>query len=360
MTELTPEICAGVRHSWEDAILSEATEHTLVRYFHYQLDSIVEIANSLSYNCGGKSEEPACYLIVNLIDHLRVYYSCYFKSRAILPDIYRFKILMQQNSRVDLIKNGLKTMKVAALSDMFLEYLNHAACRDHSIKFNFQNLDYFTRLINTLARIDYNLGDAEELFINELFQSNFNHLSFFVFLQQQLCTKQDIAINPAEKLATMREQQVAICSRPINTTQIYDEAWPSLKTMLGCWLEEAIRRAEQSINDALKAGEVILFKIPVELPVAHLAYLTHLLANENIFGNQNLKVLFRFFAEHFQTKRQPAISPGGFSKAYYSADQQTAARVRALLEKMLTRIKRDFFLVMVAVSITTHFYPGTH
>ncbi|WCT14435.1 hypothetical protein [Mucilaginibacter jinjuensis] len=359
LIELTPGICARVRRSWEDAVLSEAPEHILVRYFHYQLDSVFAIANSY-YKCGNKTEEPAWQLIVNLIDHLHVYYSCYFNCKAISPDLYRLHVSKQLKSKVDLVKNGLNTMNDAALGDMFLKYLNHAGCLDQSIKLSFQNLDYFIRLINNLAGIDYSLGNAEELFLNELFQSNFNHLSFFVYLQQQLSTKQEQALNPAEKLTTMREQQAAICSRPVIATLIYDEAWPSLKTMLGCWLEEAIHFTEQSIDDALKNGESIFPKIPVELPVAHFAYLTHLFVDENIFGNQNLKVLFRFFADHFQTKRQPAISPGGFSKAYYSADQQTAARVRALLEKMLTRIKRDFFPVMVAVSITAHFYPGMH
>jgi hypothetical protein len=348
--------------SWQDAVLSDMPEHSLVRYFNYQLELITKISDSQFNAPTPETHVNIQALLLALIDHLRVYYSCYFNTSADAPLAYCLRSAEQLSKWITLIRQGLLSPGVTpALRVVLYGWLQEMSKVGLQFTYSFRELQYFNSLVSKLSKMRFWSESAEEEIINCLILENFNHLSFFVFLQQRfLINEQQQKADLSLRLTDLRQHKLAVMSRPEAIGLSFDPAWPSLKTMLRAWLEEEITLSAQMIEDAVKTQTLTHQKIPVKIPVNHLAYLTRLFVEESTFGIQNLKVIFKFYADHIQTKRQPAISPGGFSKAYYSTDQQTAARVMALLQRMITRIKRDFFLVMVAVSTAALCCPGSH
>jgi hypothetical protein len=123
--------------------------------------------------------------------------------------------------------------------------------------------------------------------------------------------------------------------------------------MLKGWLTEEADRLEKQLSAeiALNLSTGILDKIGLDLSVAQLACLIRALFDASITASDSLTAVFKFCTLHFTTRRQLTISQGSLSKEYYSITQKTASGVLDLLQKMTERIKRDYFPVLVAVSV---------
>jgi hypothetical protein len=98
----------------------------------------------------------------------------------------------------------------------------------------------------------------------------------------------------------------------------------------------AIRRPETGF-----AGEPE--QLALTLPVPQFALFIRLFQLAGCFREANLARIHRFFTTHFTSKRQDHISPKSFAKAFYGADQSTAAMVRGALQQMLQFIDQHYF-----------------
>ena len=125
--------------------------------------------------------------------------------------------------------------------------------------------------------------------------------------------------------------------------------------MLCGWLAEEINCIEKSMMENHDLFQPPNEKLSLNLSVAHLACLTRLFFEENLFNNARLTGIFKFIACHYSTKRQTDISTGSLSKEYYSTSQVTAAVVRGILLKMVARINRNFFPVLAVTGTIAAF-----
>jgi hypothetical protein len=98
------------------------------------------------------------------------------------------------------------------------------------------------------------------------------------------------------------------------------------------------------------------FKLTLQLSVAQLACIIKLFYRAGIYGDTPLTDIFKFTAQHFCTKRQPAMSWQSLSKEYYGLDLVNAGRVRILLKQMITYINEHFFPVMAAIGVVIGAY----
>jgi hypothetical protein len=340
--------------AWEEAIFSNTPEETLVRYFHYHLDIISTISNTLSHSHDAETNILLQNELLVLIDHLRKYYSSYFNEDAIVPMTYHQRLVSQLTGDICAIRKTLKSIDLdPSLMGCLLEWFNVMYESSGEVRFTFRSLHYFGYIIHQLGSLDYDSDEAEKLLVSLLIRSNFNNLSFFVYYQNTirnaLCDFRDTH----ERLNYLVEQKVETVSSPEIKNIAYDPSWPSIKTMLGDWLTEEILMTEKSL---CKGSNVTVPKVPLEMSVAHLSCLIRLLYEESVFATQNLQFIFKCFAGHYQSKRQAVISPGSLSKEFYSIDQHTAARVRDLLQRMVLRINRNFFPMAVAINTTVLSY----
>lgn len=350
---LTPHF-GQIYSAWEAVLFSNTPEATLVRYFHYHLDSISTTSITLS-----NSQDSEKYLLsqnelLALIDHLQKFYFSYFNDDAIAPIIYHQRLVSQLNGDICAIQKTLKSSDLnASLIACLLKWFSVMSEDIGKVKFTFRSLSYFGCIIHQLGSLDCHSHNAEKLLVSLLIRSNFNNLSFFVYYQDTIRNAFGDFRHTQERLNYLVEQKAEVSSSPEAKNIAFDPSWPSIKTIIGDWLKEEIVLAEKFLT---KGSEVVVPKIPLEMSVAHLSCLIRLLYEESVFATQNLQFIFKFFAGHYQSKRQAVISPGSLSKEFYSIDQHTAARVRDLLQRMVLRINRNFFPMAVAINATVLSY----
>lgn len=346
--------CKQILRAWEEAVFSNSSEISLMRYFHYHLDHIINVCTKL-YSL----PDSARFLIqqnelLSLIDHLRKYYSNYFNESAFAPIIYHQQLVSQHSEIISLVVNNVRNGRLHPdLKACLLNWISDMSDSIGTRKYTFHSLYYFENIIGKIAEIDYTSEYAENLLLSIFTRSNFNSLSFFVYRQDTIRNSSGQFHTQEEKLNYLCRQKADILAIPEMKNIAFDPLWPSLKTMIGNWLTEEIALTEKSLR---KGSEVAVPKIPLEMSVAHMSCLIRLLYEESVFATQNLQSIFKCFAGYFQSKRQTVISPRSLSKEFYSIDQHTAARVRDLLQRMVLRINRNFFPMAVAINATALSY----
>lgn len=353
---------AVISKTWEDAAFSTVPHHSLRRYFNYQLEGLIVCSDSLSEHRATERHEGYQSVVLKQIDHLVLYYAPYFNWDAKAPAAYHQRLLGKLTPYIQLIRHDLDAAAISpALQQCLQHWLDQATESGASLRYTFRTLNYLENIVISLSAIDFQAEDAEASMILLFSRLNFNHLSFLAFRQTTLLGECRLIASTSDQLEFFQEQRAAILAYPEARELIYDPTFPSLRTMLGTWLQEQILlleialKKEQEARASRQSG-----KQSLDLSVAHLACLIKLFLEENIFLSGNTKKVFQFFATNFQTKRQTAISAGSLSKEFYSIDQHTAARVRDMLQKMIIRINRNFFPVMAAISTVALSHPGMH
>jgi len=345
--------CKLIREAWEKAIFSDLSEHSLMRYFHFHLDGLSKLSDR--FHLSNENDfKDIVEALLTLIDSLRNSYSPYFNLDACAPFVFRQKLMVQLGTGISLVNNSLKVSKLGfTLKTCLLDWLNELTEMNDSVRHTYRSLCYLEQIVNQILNIDLQSDNAEELLVTILSQSDFNHLSFFVYRQNSIRETLSGYTSAQERLDYLQVQKARTLSCPEVKNLSYDSSWPSLKTMLSTWLQEEICLAEQAFRKEIEVkAESNVPKLPIQMSVAHMACIIRLLFEESVFATNNLKLIFKCFAGHYQTKRQSAISPGSLSKEFYSIDQHTAARVRDLLQKMVLRINRNFFPVWVVINAT--------
>lgn len=347
-----------IYQAWEEVLFSNMPESSLVRYFHYHLDVISNVSDQVSHfpNPGSYSSPQDNPLA--LIDHLQKYYCKYFNEDAIAPLWYHKRLVSQLSDNISAIQERLQSGGInpgltACLSRWFCLMSDPIG----TVRFSFRSLHYFRYLINQLSELDALSKAGETSLVALLVRSNFNHLSFFVYVQDRIRNAAECLVDRGERLDYLMEQKGLIMSLPEVKNWVYDSSWPSIKTMLTDWLQEEVLLEEKSLANQ---DEAAVPKIPLEMSVAHLSCLIKLLYEESVFATRNLQFIFKSIAGHYQSKRQAVISPGSLSKEFYSIDQHTAARVRDLLQRMVQRINRNFFPMVFAINAAILSYLNSY
>lgn len=93
----------------------------------------------------------------------------------------------------------------------------------------------------------------------------------------------------------------------------------------------------------VRTQELKISRLPLVLSVPQLALFVRLCYLEGCFQISNISNIMRFFTDHFESKKQPQVSLKSFNRAFYSADQGTAAIVRDFLQRMILMIDKTYF-----------------
>ncbi|MEO7215558.1 hypothetical protein [Mucilaginibacter sp.] len=330
---------ARIRRSWQAAVFSDASDHTLKRYFQQHLTGLVKLCD----DPGGIGHPGSCQpVLLELIRHLQQDYAVFFACGEAAPLAYHEDLLEAMAGKLRCLKGLLAAADAPApLRKCLLGYLAEMAEPSTTARYSFRSLSYFSEWAKQLSAARLGESGAEERLNGLLYPLNFNQLGYFVYLRNKL-----IAAGPDGMAQLLQSEKFAFLFLPVRPETAYDDKWPSLEHMAATW------RREIFVAPPLKEGiqTVPGIKMPLQLPVAHLAFLVRLFYEESQLPTTSLTAIFKFISGHFSTKRQPAISHGSLSKEFYSTDQQTAARVRGLLQRMITRINRSFFPVLVVAN----------
>lgn len=367
-----PDISTGeagcltkVKAAWEQAAFSDTPDWTLTRYFKHQLEGITNLSDTLS-------NEPSCAFddyrqlgLLDLIEHMKSVHGGFFNADAKAPLAFQERAVKGLSSSIGQLMTVLSDAALnPALHRCIIGLLQQLTGISGQDRFSFRTLDYLDQLLTALAAINYKAAGSENLMLKTLSRLNFNHLGFLAFRQEALSLAAQQCESVSDRLLFYQEWKAEIAACPERADVIYDTHYPSLKGMLTAWLLEQIELTDLALkkqsSDLQIPASLFPQKQSLNLSVAHLACLIRLFLEENILLSDNIRAVLQSFATNFRTKRQAAISAGSLSKEFYSIDQHTAARVRDMLQRMINRINRTFFPVLVAIGIACLVYPGTH
>lgn len=339
-----------IRAAWNAAAFSDSPDHTLKRYFHYHLDGIREILDTFSFNTGHTvtSGLLKCEL-TGLISYQLKYFSAYFNYDAVAPAAYLEVVADRSEETLVRVKAQLKNaFFAAALKDCLFAYFGEMDLAADKAGYSYRSLFYFERLILELDGIDLagSPCQANKRVADTLLGLNFNNLLFLAYCREQISNSFP-GDRPAERLVKLKAEHEALKLLP-ESRFIYDNRWPSFPVMLSQWLSGEIAAAERLLEAEAGACHE---KLPLNLSVAQLACLLRLFSGEDLLDSPSLTGIFKFVSGHCQTKRQLVVSAGSLTKEFYSVSQKTAAVVREMLQQMISRINRDFFPVLAAVSV---------
>ncbi len=176
--------------------------------------------------------------------------------------------------------------------------------------------------------------DTNRLF-DRLYQENFNAPAFGLWYQQHFLEKISV-LEAADRNSMLDIEFKRLQLIGIPFIRAFHEDRASISEELTGW----ISKLKSSFKDFPTAHRQSL---PLELSVAQLGLFIRLCYLTGCFHENNISGVLRFFVEHFTSKKQAHISKKSLAKAFYSADQGTAATCRAWLLLMVDQINKRYF-----------------
>jgi hypothetical protein len=348
-------LCSKAREAWAFAAFERASDESLKRYFTYHMTVLRELTD------GSGSPEYDQRIVAELTllaDHLFTYHQRFLESNAELPRALVRITVEGLNDQITLIKENIECRVADAslrlvLSEALREILHlpdRSACSVGSLRY--AGL-FITEVRELLCKSP---GDeATSLLTDKLISINFNHIRFFLYLEDEL-NKTISKLTIQDQLGELQHQRNLF--RQLNPSAAYAANWSPVGEMMCCWLTEKIGSLTARYQQTMlkhAAGE----KLGFNLSVAQLACLTKAFFNAGIYLSERITDTLSFSARHFYSKKQRNISRGSFSKEYYSVSQKTAAQVLDLLQKMAANIRRDYFPVFLVTGAMHLFLSGT-
>ena len=331
-----------IAYAWTQAAFSASPDHSLKRYFQFHLDGIRQLSDTIfscrisaCQNTRGQLDEIDAALI-SLIRLIVDNFNSYFDRNATAPQSYHLDLFeAMQDGNLSLRRDLACSPIDASLKKCVLDYLVQMVGPAPATRYTFGSLFYYQNFVLKLSEMKSSvfIKGLNEKLAEKLISLNFNRLDFMLYQTNVLTQKSGNDLTVLK--LTRRSYQWRMVSQ-----DACEPSWPSITEMLAGWLDEEL--------NAVKLDVFPAEKLSLNLSVAHLACLTRLFFEENIYNSQALTAIFKFIAGHFETKRQSHISTGGFSKEYYSVSQVTAAVIRDKLLRMVSRINREYFPAVVA------------
>jgi len=351
-----------IRATWDMVVFSRVASCSLKRYFQLHLEGILDILDTFSYFEDSDNKESQIVVLKyirsnleSLLMYLKKNFYIYLNLNIKAPQYIKRTFLNSLQFDIYSLKDFLFTAAIDVdLKTCLSVWLEQVKKESATKEYTFAMLDYIIDILTEIKK-DLQLEeiDATATLSENLMFANFNYLGFFQYRQLQI-QKGTTNIDDKTKLKILKDERLLLKFSE-ESTVVYDNRWPSLKTMLLIWVGEEIESTQQSIKENEKKYKLLhRHKLYYNISVAHLALLTKLFQKENFFGDVSLTEIFKFMSIHYRTKRQDNISLGSISKSFYSTDQVTAAVVKDKLQNMINRINRDFFPVLIVAMLFVH------
>ncbi|WP_114941273.1 hypothetical protein [Mucilaginibacter endophyticus] len=349
------------RSAWASMLFSNTSNQSITRYASYYMRELDKCLISLS-SIMTINSDTTCFDFTNptavvekfffILNSFLEDFADFVGETPACPQSYHFYVCTSIRSECHSIERWLSKISVnKIIGDMITSYLlrmNDFA----NYRFQYAEIAYYQKFVRELkfwSLINME-GDCTQVLIEKLIELNFNHLDLFNFRQQQIRAKFE-RLNPRSAISVVRQELLKIPYQEKRNTLRLDNRWSPTGEMLCNWLTGELNSFETQLDADSKISQN-LQKLPFQLSVAHLACLIRLFAKEHIFGEITLTEIFNFFGRNCSSKRQSVISAGGISKEFYSMSQVVAAEMRDILQRMINRINRDYFPVVVVMLLT--------
>ena len=350
------KLCVKVRQAWALAVFSGSTRQSLERYFTYHLQLLSDLSGKLYPIPPNPVPERSCPspenyegIFANELDaltlHLLHFFRDYPDQTIQAPVTFARKFVKDLDPRVTAVINALPlSFWPGPLKSIILSYIERMT--SPALGFTFGDLLYFEKFISGITPAIEQPGELP----NILMELEFNHLGVLVWFQEE-SSRSLKGKSSEKKLEFVRRQAAWVRVHHKAGKAVYDPILQPLTAMFAGWLSEEEKVLGKTACAAVAARCTAAQKIRLPLSVVQVACFLRLFLKDNLAGTVPLTELFDFVCSAFSTKKANDLSPGGLSKAYYSIGQVTAAEVKAMLAKMISRINHDYFPAWAAIGV---------
>jgi hypothetical protein len=292
--------------------------------------------------------------LFRLLDYFERYFSKYFNLDSKIPEQYGMLSARELAGQLAHLLGLLGAISDEILKNCLAGYLGPFAQGATVSPMSYRELIYLKTYIGEISGVLEKARDPEPEadLIVALYYLNFNHLAFFTYCQQRFRGEAAAARSAKEYAAMISTALAALRSTRTKPGFYFHQDWPGIKEMMETWLRDELEIAMASQKTINPSSQVIAIadeeKIELQLSVSQIACLTRLFYEEHIFPEASVIDLLKFVSRHYRSKRQQQISHGSLSKEYYGISQVTAAVVRDLLQRMVSRINKLYFPVWAA------------
>lgn len=344
LNEMISSACEELKQRMVTEVLSSAKDHVIRRYIQFHQAGLVTLSDNVFYQLRSASTPLVPGKTDLLVHTLRTlqqlliyidqrFYNFYDSVHGI-SQFQSDHISNRLRTEIEHIAPLLESAQIDhALAEVFLRSMEE--CLDN-LRVRTITLDqqkYYDQLLELIkSHLQEEQTDSAS-FAGLLYRQNFNSTYFEIWYRES-----HLHIRSSRDI---HESQLMMIE-PVITDQGIFPGRQSLDILLRDWLSTLMgyQAGKARTNKNLEA---ILTRLPLLLSVPQLALFVRLCYLEGCFQISNISNIMRFFTDHFETKKQSNISVKSFSRAFYNADQATAAMVRDFLQRMTGIIDKTYF-----------------
>jgi hypothetical protein len=290
----------------------------------------------------GKGNSQTLEFVLNqlhcLLCDLEKQFSDYFNLELLVP---KGIVAIAEKEFAGDIRKLKKKIQTSDLSDR-LKNIFHLLCSNvlGSPIVPYRNFLFSKRILKIIKEESKAIKVLEDDFIqNILFIENFNDLSFFVFLTDQVSQNIELLEDPIDKKTKLYQWQLSFKLSHQKVTLQYHYSMPSIKEQVLSWIDEKLCQIGEVSASQVKQ-EPGFIKLPTSLSVAQLAYFYRVLFDVGAIPTKNQKEISRFIASNFRTTKSDSLSVESLNSKYYNVEESTKAAVKDMVIKMLNTINR--------------------
>jgi len=345
--------CIRLKEIWLRELFSPVKDHVIIRYVRYHQTGITQLSNRL---CGqmpasgspdrreglhGHCCRAALDELEQLLYFLQSDFNSYFDFDSKLSDDQCRKQMEHIGSLEEAVSRCLNHAAIdlslmAAISLSVGRVISQALYSGISYRQSGRSSSLLAVVLDFLNQMpDVSTADVVSL----LYRENFNTSSFTSWYREHLDQKISAAADPFERAAIIRREINSLEAVFVAPEKAFDPALPGTGEQILQWLREQDTGAPGSKPVKTNGN----YRIPLTISVAQFGLFLRLFYQAGCFPVNNISKMLRFFRQHFSSKKQDDISLKSLGRAFYNADQSTAAVVRDYLQKMINHLNKTYF-----------------
>jgi len=348
------EVSARLKGKWIHDLFSAVKEQILTRYVQFHQAGITSLSNQVSvripasYFQGAKDPVYHLYYAVvanleELLEFLRQGFYQYFdRDYAVSFDHLRVQTahISVLAGEVQLLFQG--TAIDPRLTTAVLASIANKLKNARTLGISYRHLSYCSALLQMINQLLMDNPRVTTVDIaRELYCQNFNSYQFNRWYQNHLGAIINAAAENQHKTTILSEIE-ALNQLFVERDKIFEPGLPPINDQLLSWLSGLLpAQPVTQVSNFLKINGHL--RMPLQFSVTQFALFVRLCYLEGCFHVNNISDILRFFTQHFETKKQLNISFKSFARAFYGADQATAAVVRDFLQRMINTLNKTYF-----------------
>lgn len=349
-----PKIKEELLEDIHGLVLSKKDDSLVKRHLQETQRECIELLNLLA-DCGTSNgiKEDLHFAVTSCLEavlmHIFNYHQYNFNWNFYAPVLQLATYQKELEQKMNLLKAGLKSKNVdRELRDLITDAFNRF---NQARYLTYQQLNYMKALQQSLIKLCNKVSNLkfDELLIEHLFYHGFNESAFVSYCKYHITitiTQLYQVELQYEKLCfyekiLMAQQEKPNCSFSTDRLSIKSQILAFVTAELNyLQKKQHYHGLKQGRNQALSPP----FRVKVSLAADTLAYVVRLLAETEVIQHSPRSTLLQFLAKHVQTTGigDQFLSAQSLGTKYKQVTQSTATKVKALLNRMIKQLEKDF------------------